>query len=47
MEMKYNRIADNFRCEFFINSLKISEGQGLSKKYSKNDAATKAYDILV
>ncbi|CAK64924.1 unnamed protein product (macronuclear) [Paramecium tetraurelia] len=47
MEMKYNKIQENFRCEFYINCLKIAEGQGVSKKYAKNDAASKAYDILV
>ncbi|CAD8210194.1 unnamed protein product [Paramecium octaurelia] len=47
MEMKYHKIQENFRCEFYINSLKIAEGQGVSKKYAKNDAASKAYDILV
>lgn len=45
--MNYIKIQDNFRCEFYINSLKIAEGQGQSKKYAKNDAAAKAYEILV
>ncbi|CAD8111660.1 unnamed protein product [Paramecium primaurelia] len=47
MEMNYIKLKDKFRCEFFLNSLKIAEGQGISKKYAKNDAAAKAYEILI
>ncbi|CAD8210853.1 unnamed protein product [Paramecium pentaurelia] len=47
MEMNYIKIEDQFRCEFFLNSLSIAVGMGISKKYAKNVAAAKAYEILI
>ncbi|CAD8124508.1 unnamed protein product [Paramecium sonneborni] len=47
MDMDYKKDENNFTCYFKINSLKIAKGQGSCKKYAKNDAAAKAYDILL